>query len=32
LVEEFDEPKKKKARKNITLAKRYEHFLQKTMV
>jgi len=28
----LDEPKKKKVRKNMTPAKKYEHFLQKIMV
>ena len=32
LVEESDEPKKKKVRKNMTLAERYEHFFQKSVV
>jgi len=32
LVKEFDEPKKKKIRKNMTLADRREHFLQKSVV
>ena len=32
LVEEYDEPMKKKGRKNMTLAERYEHFLQKSVV
>jgi len=32
LVEESNEPKKKKIRKNMTLAERYEHFLQRSMV
>jgi len=32
LVEESDEPKEKKVRKNMTLAERYEHFLQKSVV
>ena len=32
LVEESNEPKKKKVRKNITLADRYEVFLQKSVV
>jgi len=31
-VEESNEPKKKKIRKNMELAERYEHFLQKSMV
>jgi len=29
LVEEFDEPKKRNVRKNMTLVERYENFLQK---
>jgi len=32
LVEESDEPKRKKIRKNMTLGERYEHFLQKSIV
>ena len=32
LVEESNEPKKKKIRKNMTLAERYVHFLQKSVV
>jgi len=32
LVEDLDEPKKKKVRKNMTPAEKYEHFLQKTVV
>ena len=32
LVEESNEPKKKKIRKNMTLAERYEHLLQKSVV
>ena len=32
LVGESDEPKKKKVRKNMTLAERYEHFLLKSVV
>ena len=32
LVEESDEPKKKKVRKNMTLVERYENFLQKFVV
>jgi len=32
LVEDLDEPKKKKERKNMTLAEKFEYFLQKTIV
>jgi len=32
LVEESNEPKKTKIRKNMTLAERYEYFLQKSMI
>ena len=32
LVEEIDEPKKNKVRKNITPTEKYEHFLEKTVV
>ena len=32
LVEEPDEPKKKKVRKNMTLVERYENFLYKSVV
>jgi len=32
LVEESDEPKKKKVGKNMTLGERYGHFLQKSVV
>jgi len=32
LVDESDEPKKNKVRKNMTLAERYKHFLQKFVV
>jgi len=32
LVEESDESKKKKVRKNMILAERYEHLLQKSVV
>jgi len=32
LVEEIDELKKKKVRKNMTPAEKYEHFLQKIIV
>jgi len=32
LVKESDEPRKKKVRKNIILAKRYEHFLRTCIV
>ena len=32
LVEESDELKKKKVRKNMTLVERYEHFLRKYVV
>jgi len=32
LVEDLDEPKKKKVRKNMTPAEKYEHFLQKSVV
>ena len=32
LVEESNEPKNKKITKNMTLAERYEHFLQKSVV
>ena len=32
LVEESDEPKKKKVGKNMTLGERYVHFLQKSVV
>ena len=32
LVEEIDEPKKKKVKKNMTLVEKYEHFLQNTVV
>jgi len=32
LVEEIDEPKKKKVSKNMTPVEKYEHFLQKTVV
>jgi len=32
LVEELNEPKGKKIRKNTTLGEKYEHFLQKSAV